>query len=191
MTRSARKRTETVTVEELLRRTGATARKIGPPAPRIPVADLLPEPLARVAAGARSKPGRAGARTRRFAVSSGMAVVLGGLLVLALVPDDVPCAQTTLPDSLPAVPLPPATVTSSVADGTAAPVSTNIEVVAVTKPARPSPKPTAKPVSPSRSTTSAPASEDPAPVPPGYPGYPPYPGYPGNGYPYPPYGPPR
>ncbi len=33
MTRSTRKRTETVTVEELLRRTGATPRRIGPAVP--------------------------------------------------------------------------------------------------------------------------------------------------------------
>src|SRR5438874_464551 len=120
MSRSARKRTEMVTVEELLRRTGATPRKIGPPAAaREPdrAGAARVEGRVRAAAGARPRPGWAGIRARRLAVSSGLAVVLGGLLALALVPEDVPCA----PASLPAVPMAPATVTSPVAGGTVAP----------------------------------------------------------------------
>jgi hypothetical protein len=206
MTRSTRKRTEMVTVEELLRRTGATPRKIGPAVPRDPVTGLAPEAFAaepngrsaararveervRATAGGWSKPGRAGARARRLAVTSGTAVVLGGLLALALVPEDAPCA----PASLPAAPLPPATAASSIAGGTGVP--TSIQAMAVIMSAQPTPKRTATPESPRPSATPAPsASEAPAPAtatPAAYPGYPYYPGYPNNGYPYPPYGGPR
>ncbi|MEV6638980.1 hypothetical protein [Amycolatopsis sp. NPDC051371] len=203
MTRSTRKRTEMVTVEELLRRAGATPRKIGPAVPRDPVTGLAPgaftgEPNERSAARARveervraaadgwSKPGRAGARARRLAVTSGTAVVLGGLLALALVPEDVPCA----PASLPAAPLPPATA-ASIAEGTAVP--TSIQAMAVIMSAQPSPKRVATPESPrhpappATSASEAPATTTPA----GYPGHPYYPGYPYYGYPYPPYGGPR
>lgn len=205
MARSARKRTETVTVEELLRRTGATPRKIGPSAPGDPAGGRKPEALAarepdragdpsarpegrvRAVAGAQPAPGRAGVRARQLAVSSGLAVVAGGLLVLALVPEDVP----RVPASLPA--LPPATATSPVSGGTAPPTPASIEAVAVVRTTQHAPKRPAAPVSPAHSTTPVPASEDPAPTtttPPGYPGYP-YPGYPYPGYPYPPYGGPR
>jgi hypothetical protein len=205
MTRSTRKRTEMVTVAELLRRTGATPRNIGPAVPRDPVTGLEAlaveidgrsaararvEERVRAATGRWSKPGRAGVRVRRLAVSSGTAVVLGGLLVLALVPEDVPCA----PASLPAAPLPPATAASSIAGGAAVP--TSIQAMAVIMSAQPSPKRTATPEFPRHSATPAPASpsDDPGPTtapPSGYPGYPSYPGYPYYGYPYPPYGGPR
>ncbi|MEV4053457.1 hypothetical protein AB0J55_19880 [Amycolatopsis sp. NPDC049688] len=93
MTRSARRRRDRVTVDELLRQTGARPRKPGSRAAEL---------AARRDTGAG--PGPSGAA--RMALASAVIVVLGGLvLVLATRPDSVP-GSTQFPQLQPATAVP-------------------------------------------------------------------------------------
>jgi hypothetical protein len=97
MTRSARRRRDRVTVDELLRQTGARPRKPGSRAAEL---------AARRGTGA--EPGPSGAA--RMALASAVIVVLGGLvLVLAARPDPVP-GSTRFPQLQPATAVPSSTV---------------------------------------------------------------------------------
>jgi hypothetical protein len=99
MTRSARRRRDRVTVDELLKQTGARPRKPGSRAAELAARrDVEPEAGPRGAA--------------RVALASVVVVVLGGLVVvLAAQPDSVP-GSTQFPQLQPAtaVPLPSSTV---------------------------------------------------------------------------------
>jgi hypothetical protein len=106
MTRSARRRRDRVTVDELLRQSGVQPRKVGSrssPAERAArnaAAGLPSERRAPAPAPER----RAGAA--RFALASGVLAVLGGLvLVLAQRPDPVP-GVTQFPQLQPATGVP-------------------------------------------------------------------------------------
>lgn len=122
MTRSARRRRDRVTVDQLLRETGATPRKLasGPrgasrPAdrpPRQPVRDREPvwrdfdaEARLERRVEAATGPRRIGPRTRRKALLGGLGVMLGGLVLLMLASGGNSGDQATLPF----VPLAPAT----------------------------------------------------------------------------------
>jgi len=107
MTRSARRRRDRVTVDQLLRETGAIPRILasGPRGadrpPRDPFGRERVERRIEEAAGPR----RVGPRTRRNAVLAGAGVMVGGLVLLALASGRTPADQSTLPF----VPLAPAT----------------------------------------------------------------------------------
>jgi len=96
MTRSARKRRDRVTVDELLRQTGARPRKPGSRA-------------AELAARRDTEPGAGPSGVARMALASAVIVVLGGLLVvLATRPDSVP-GSTQFPQLQPATAVPTST----------------------------------------------------------------------------------
>ncbi|MDX3186799.1 hypothetical protein PV458_00140 [Streptomyces sp. MN03-5084-2B] len=96
MTRSARKRRDRVTVDELLRQTGARPRKPGSRA-------------AELAARRDTEPGAGPSGVARMALASAVIVVLGGLVVvLATRPDSVP-DSTQFPQLQPASAVPSST----------------------------------------------------------------------------------
>ncbi len=108
MTRSARRRRDRVTVDELLRETGATPRKLGASSAasavfRDPEAGSRLERRVEEATGGGR---RFDPRTRRRALVSGAGVMAGGLVVLVLVSGRSPADQQP---ALPFVQLPPAT----------------------------------------------------------------------------------
>ncbi|WP_103354666.1 hypothetical protein [Amycolatopsis sp. CA-128772] len=91
MTRSARRRRDRVTVDELLRQTGARPRKPGSRAAEL---------------AARRDDGTGTGRAARMVLASAVIVVLGGLvLVLATRPDSVP-GSTQFPQLQPATAAP-------------------------------------------------------------------------------------
>ncbi|MGW3962366.1 hypothetical protein ACWED2_21280 [Amycolatopsis sp. NPDC005003] len=166
MTRSARRRRDRVTVDELLRQTGARPRKPGSRA-----AELAARRGVEPEAGPRA--------ATRMALASAVIVVLGGLvLVLATRPDSVP-GSTQFPQLQPATAAPSPTVL-------AVPTETTTPSPVVMRARRtPTPTPTVTVTlpSPSAATTSAaPPSWTPPP-------WNPYPCYPYGCGPYP--GPPR
>ncbi|MEV7095823.1 hypothetical protein AB0M80_23535 [Amycolatopsis sp. NPDC051045] len=144
MTRSARRRRDRVTVDELLRQTGARPRKPGSRAAELAARrDTGPEP------------GPSGAA--RVALASAVLVVLGGLvLVLATRPDSAP-RSTQFP------PLQPATGAPASSSVLAVPTETTTPSPAVMHARRsPTPTPTVTidlpPPPPVTTKTSAPPS---------------------------------
>ncbi|MFF1609167.1 hypothetical protein ACFVYA_15410 [Amycolatopsis sp. NPDC058278] len=100
MTRSARKRRDRVTVDELLRQTGARPRKPGSRAAEL---------AARRDTGPESGLGAGHSGAARVALASAVFVVLGGLVVvLATRPDSVP-GSTQFPQLQPATAVPSST----------------------------------------------------------------------------------
>ncbi|MEU0534455.1 hypothetical protein [Amycolatopsis tolypomycina] len=100
MTRSARRRRDRVTVDELLRQTGARPRKPGSRA-------------AELAARRDVEPAAGPSGAARMALASAVIVVLGGLvLVLATRPDPVP-GSTQFPQLQPATAVPSSTVVAA------------------------------------------------------------------------------
>lgn len=162
MTRSARRRRDRVTVDELLRQAGVRPRR---PGSRSAEAGRGPAPEPRGAAG-------------RIALATAVTVVLGGIvLALATRPDTTP-----VPRVFPQ--LPPATSTSVPAP-VAAPTQTTTPSPVVMHARRtetPTPTPTVQlPPSPT-TTVTLPKPSWPYPYPP-YPSYPSYPDY-SRCYPY-------
>jgi hypothetical protein len=165
MTRSARRRRDRVTVDELLRQTGARPRKPGSRA-------------AELAARRDPEPGSGPRGAARLALASTVLVVLGGLVfVLATRPDSVP-GSTQFPQLQPATGLPASSSVLAVPTETTTPSP-------VVMHARRSPTPTPTvtvelPPPPDPATSAPPSTGDPWPNP--YPCYPyhcgPYPGGP-------------
>ncbi|MET8847960.1 hypothetical protein [Amycolatopsis sp. NPDC004625] len=147
MTRSARRRRDRVTVDELLRQTGARPRKPGSRAAELAARrtgrDVEPEPSA----------------AARMALASAVIVVLGGLvLVLATRPDSVP-GSTQFPQ------LQPATAVPSSSTALAVPTETTTPSPVVMHARRtPTPTPTVTvelPPPPPAVTTKPPSTGDP------------------------------
>jgi len=143
MTRSARRRRDRVTVDELLRQTGAR--------PRVPGSRA-----AELAARRDTEP-ETGPSGPRMALASAVIVVLGGLLlVLALRPDPVPGSTqfpqlqpaTAAPSSSTALAVPTETTTPSPAVMHARRTPTPTPTVTVELPPPPPPSPTTKPSPP-------------------------------------------
>ena len=124
MTRTARRRRDRVTVEELLRETGAMPRKLGAPGTGRAAARAAAERPPREPASSRDREAAArerrveerlrqaeggsgwiGSRGRRRVLFSGAGLMLGGLVLLVLVSGTSDPSQATLPF----VPLKPAT----------------------------------------------------------------------------------
>ncbi|WP_206788552.1 hypothetical protein [Amycolatopsis sp. MtRt-6] len=100
MTRRARRRRDRVTVDELLRQTGARPRRPGSRA-------------AELAARRDAEPEVRQSGAARMALASAVIVVLGGLvLVLATRPDPVP-DSTQFPQLQPATAIPPSTAVAA------------------------------------------------------------------------------
>ncbi len=136
MTRSARRRRDRVTVDELLRQTGERPRRPGSRA-------------AELAARRGTEPGPRPSGVARMALASAVIVVLGGLvIVLATRPDSVP-GSTQFPQLQPATAVP----TSSVL---AVPTETTTPSPVVMH-ARRTPAPTVTVELPPPVTTSSPA----------------------------------
>jgi len=178
MTRSARRRRDRVTVDQLLRETGATPRKLesGPLSADRRPRDLFGRERVERRVEVATGPRRIGSRARRRALLSGAGMLAGGLVLLVLASGRTAADQPALPF----VPLPPATGPLPTADaGTTAPVSSATPSPVVMSATRTKPKvviPAAPVV-----TTTLPKPVTPTPTP-GYPygGY--CPSYPYCGY---------
>ncbi|MET8996805.1 hypothetical protein [Amycolatopsis sp. Hca4] len=164
MTRSARRRRDRVTVDELLRQTGTRPRKPGSRA-----AELAARRGGEPEAGARG--------VARVALASAVVVVLGGLvIVLATRPDAVP-GDRQFPQLQPATAVPTSTALAAVPTETTTPSP-------VVMHARPTPSPTPTPTvtvdlpppSPTTKTRTPPPTWNPPPY------YGCYPYYCGGGY---------
>jgi hypothetical protein len=108
MTRSARKRRDRVTVDELLRQTGERARRPGSRA-------------AELAARRGTEPAPRPSGVARMALASAVIVVLGGLvIVLAMRPDAVP-GDRDFPQLQPATAVPTSTAPAAVPTETSTP----------------------------------------------------------------------
>jgi hypothetical protein len=128
MSRSARRRRDRVTVDELLQQTGARPRRPGSRAAELAARrDVEPE------AGPRG--------VARMALASAVIVVLGGLvIVLATRPDPVP-GSTQFPQLLPATAVPTSTALAVVPTETTTPSPVVMNARRTPKPA-PTPTPT-------------------------------------------------
>jgi hypothetical protein len=178
MTRSARRRRDRVTVDELLRQTGVQPRQVG--SRSSPAERASRNAAAGVPADRRAPAPDAAGPRGRIALASGVAVVLGVLvLVLTAQPDSV--RQTTqFPQ------LQPATGVPSPTSALAVPTETSTPSPAVMHARRtPTPTPTVTVELPPPVTTTPKSTPPPPPSwnPPPNP-YPCYPYCGGYGYPY-------
>jgi hypothetical protein len=178
MTRSARRRRDRVTVDELLRQSGVQPRQVG--SRSSPAERASRSAAAGVPADRRAPAPDSAGFPARIALASGVAVVLGGLaLVLTAQPDSI--QQTTqFPQ------LQPATGVPSSTSALAIPTETSTPSPAVMHARRtPTPTPTVTVELPPPVTTTPKSTPPPPPSwnPPPNP-YPCYPYCGGYGYPY-------
>ncbi|MBE8525339.1 hypothetical protein ILP97_49030 [Amycolatopsis sp. H6(2020)] len=146
MTRSARRRRDRVTVDELLRQTGERPRRPGSRA-----AELAASRDTELEAGPRG--------VARMALASAVIVVLGGLvIVLATRPDSVP-GSTQFPQLQPATAVPTSTALAVVPTETTTPSP-------VVMNARRTPKPTPTPTPTVTIDLPPPSTAKPSPQPP-------------------------
>ena len=139
MTRSARRRRDRVTVDELLRQTGERPRRPGSRA-------------AELAASRGTEPEAGPRGVARMALASAVIVVLGGLvIVLATRPDSVP-GSTQFPQLQPATAVPTSTALAAVPTETTTP-----SPVVMHARRTPTPTPTVTVDLPPPVTTSSPA----------------------------------
>ncbi|MEV6878880.1 hypothetical protein [Amycolatopsis sp. NPDC051128] len=178
MTRSARRRRDRVTVDELLRQTGVQPRQVG--SRSSPAARASRSAAAGVPSDRRAPAPDAAGPGGRLALASGVAVVLGGLvLVLTAQPDSI--QQTT-----PFPQLQPATGVPSPTSALAVPTETSTPSPVVMQARRtPTPTPTVTVKLPPPVTTTPKSTPPPPPTwgPPMNP-YQCYPYCGGYGYPY-------